>query len=539
MLPKQSPKESHVAMKTRRYGSGKSFKRIFLIAPKHPDNFWVMQGTVKLLGAKTLMPNAALATLMALTPPELNIEYILCDENVSPLNWQTPCDLAAITGSTLHAPRIKELCQQYRDLGIPVALGGAYASINYDQCAHLADHHFIGEAEYTWPEFLRQWVQHKARPVYHQKTYIDLKDSPTPDWSLIKIGDYVNIPIQTSRGCPHNCEFCDVIQYVGRKPRVKSVEQVMEEVRQASAIGSRTVFFSDDNFLADKNFTQKLLAALIAWNIEQPIPLSFSTQITVEIADDENLLQACADARFSVLFLGVETVRKESLIEAKKMHNLQQDIFRRIQRISQYGIMPFLGMIVGFDHDDEKVFEEIYQFISETSSPIAGISLLNAPRNTPLYRRLQNEGRLLGGDFTGEWQLFTNIIPKQMSRNTLLDQYCLLFKKLYEPEIFYQRFTNWLGLVDYHCAKYTKKKFDIKQIYYGTRLISFFLLAAKPAVRTLFIKSLFKTWKINPRLMRRTFTFLAQYHHFYQFVKTRLPEKFNTPLNNCNARKNQ
>ena len=178
-----------------------------------------MQGTAALLGARTLMPNAALPTLMALTPPGINVEYALCDENISDLDWNMPCDLVVITGTTLHKKRIHELCDGFRNNGVKVALGGAYASINHDQCSHLADYHFIGEAEYTWPVFLQQWTKECAWPVYHQKTYVDLKDSPAPDWSLIDVNDYININVQTSRGCPKHCEFCDVIQYVGKKPR--------------------------------------------------------------------------------------------------------------------------------------------------------------------------------------------------------------------------------------------------------------------------------------------------------------------------------
>ena len=501
----------------------KHFKRIYLVAPKHPENFWSMQGTVNILGAKTLMPNAALATLMALTPPDVNVEYVLCDENVSKLNWNMTCDLVAVTGGTLHTKRINELCAGFRQRGIHVALGGTYASINADQCGNLADYLFIGEAEYTWPEFLRQWVKGVAKPVYHQQTYIDLKDSPMPDWSLINASDYINISVQTCRGCPHNCDFCDVIQYVGRRPRTKSVEQVMAEVRQAHEIGARTVFFSDDNFLADYAFAEKLLAALIAWNTVQSRPLSFSTQITLEIADDEKLLRMCADARFSVLFLGVETIRKESLEEVKKIHNLKHDIFERISRISRYGIMPFLGMIVGFDHDDESVFAELDDFFTRTSSPIVGISLLNAPRHTPLYNRMEKEGRLLGDDFSGEWQLYTNIIPKLMNRDELLRRYCELFKKLYDPDLFYERLRGWLQQVDYFSPLYTQKKFDLRQFTNGLRMIFFFLLLATQEERRIFVKSLITTWKINPKLLRRAFTFLAQYHHFFDFVRKKLP----------------
>ena len=510
-------------MKTKCYGSGDRFKRIYLIAPKHPENFWSMQGTVNLLGAKTLMPNAALATLMALTPPDVDVEYVLCDENVSKLDWDMSCDLVAVTGATLHTKRIHELCRGFRQRGVKVALGGAYSSINYDLCDDLADYLFIGEAEYTWPMFLQEWVRGKAKPVYHQQTYIDLKDSPAPDWSLIDVDDYININVQTCRGCPHNCEFCDVIQYVGRKPRTKSVEQVMAEIRQAHEIGARTVFFSDDNFLAKKAFTEKLLTEIIAWNTIQSRPLSFSTQITVEIADDEKLLRMCADARFSVLFLGVETIRKQSLEDVKKFHNLKYDIFERINRISRYGIMPFLGMIVGFDHDDKAVFDELYEFFTRTNSPIIGISLLNAPRRTPLYNRMEREGRLLGNDFSGEWQLYTNIIPKQMSSEELLRRYCELFKKLYNPDLFHERLQGWLQHVDYFSPLYVNKKFDPKQFSHGVRMIFFFMVLATPAERGLFVKSMIETWKINPKLMKRAFTFLAQYHHFCDFVRRKLP----------------
>ena len=512
-------------MKTKRYGSGKHFKRIYLIAPKHPENFWSMQGAVNILGAKTLMPNAALATLMALTPPDVNVEYVLCDENVSKLNWNIPCDMVAVTGGTLHTKRIHELCAGFRKRGVPVALGGTYASINSDQCHNLADHLFIGEAEYTWSEFLRHWVKGIARPVYHQQTYIDLKDSPMPDWSLISAGDYINISIQTCRGCQHNCDFCDVIQYMGRNPRTKSIEQVMAEIRQAHKIGARTIFFSDDNFLADKTFTEKLLTAIIAWNTAQSRPLSFSTQITVEIADDEKLLRMCADARFSVLFLGVETIRKKSLEEVKKIHNLKHDIFERLNRISRYGIMPFLGMIVGFDHDDESIFAELDDFFTRTFSPIVGISLLNAPRNTPLYSRMEKQGRLLGDDFSGEWQLYTNIIPKLMTRDELLREYCVLFKKLYDPELFSERLRGWLHQVDYFSPLYRQKKFDLTQFTNSLRMIFFFLVLASRAERRIFVKSLITTWKIHPKLLKRSFTFLGQFHHFYDFVRRKLPSR--------------
>jgi len=167
--------------KVKHYGSKEEFKRIYLIAPKHPDNFWSMQGTTDILGMKTLMPNSALATLMALTPSGINIQYALADENATAIDFEFVCDLVVITGGTLHAPRIHEICNEFRQRGKEIALGGTYASIEYDRCDGLADYLFIGEAEYTWPVFLKQWFEGKAEKNYKQEHYIDMKDSPPPD----------------------------------------------------------------------------------------------------------------------------------------------------------------------------------------------------------------------------------------------------------------------------------------------------------------------------------------------------------------------
>lgn len=504
--------------RVKHYGSKEDFKKIYLINPKHPDNFWSMQGTADILGAKTLMPNSALATLMALTPRGVSIQYTLADENVTEIDFAFICDLVVITGGTLHTKRIHELCYEFRKRGRQVALGGTYASIEYDRCDGVADYHFIGEAEYTWPLFLKQWTEGNTEKIYKQEQYVDMKDSPPPDWSLIRAGDYVNISIQTSRGCPNQCDFCDVIQYVGRRYRTKSIAQILQELQNALNIGARTVFFSDDNFLGNKGFTQELLASVIAWNVKQSRPLSFSTQITVQVADDDELLKMFADARFSVLFLGVETVRQESLAEVHKSQNVEKDLFERIRKISRFGIVPFIGLIVGFDNDDENVFEELEHFLIATDSPIVGISLLNAPRHTTLYERLKKEERLTENNFSGEWQLNTNIIPKQMSLERLSFLYWGLFRKIYQPELFEDRLFNWLKKVEYFTEIYVNKKADPKQLQFGFRIFRHFIFNENRHVRALFFRMLKSTWRINPKLARRFFTVITQYSHFYSFV---------------------
>lgn len=504
-------------MKTKRYGSAKHPKRIYLVAPRHPRTFWSMQGTVDLFGAATLMSNAALATLMALTPDDVSVEYILADENVSKVQFDMRCDLVAITGGTLHAPRIQELCAAFRQRGIPIALGGTFASIHKDACKGLADHLFVGEAEYTWPQFLREWTAGRAEKEYIQETHIDLADSPPPDWSLLNIADYLNLGVQTSRGCPNCCDFCDVIQYMGRRYRTKSIEQIMTELHNAHAAGIRSIFFSDDNFMGNKAFTKTLLRAIVDWNSTLERPLSFSTQITMQVGDDDEILALLADARFSVLFLGLETVRPSSLAEVHKSQNAGRDPVDRVRNITRYGILPFVGLIVGFDNDDEQVFEELNRFIEETPAPVVGISLLNAPKHTPLYDRLRKENRLVGVDFSGEWQLESNVIPKQMTGARLKELYWILFRRVYDPARYEVRLRTWLRQIEYVPLAYPSAKRDYKLLLKAFPML-WFCFRTNASVRKVFLGNMRWAWENERAQMGRLMITLAQFRHFYEFV---------------------
>jgi len=480
-----------------------------------------MQGTVELFGARTLMPNPALATLVALTPPEARVEYRLCEENVGhALPDDLPLDLVAVTGSTLHAARVEEICAHYRERGVPVALGGTLATIRRDLCHGWADHLFVGEAEHTWPRFLRDWFAGQAAPVYEQETHVDIAaHSPPPDWALIDASHYIHLPVQTSRGCPHRCDFCDAVQYLGRKVRTKTVEQVVAEVRNIHAMGHHSIFLSDDNFLGKPAFARDLVAALREWNRQRAHPVAFSTQITMQVADDEELLRAMADARFSVLFLGLETIRQESLREVHKGHNLSQDPAARLARIGRYGLVPFVGLIVGFDHDDAEVFGELEAFLERTASPIAGVSLLNAPHKTPLHERLAAEGRLRGDEYSGEWQLQTNVIPAGMTTEELRRGYAGLMRALYDPAAFEGRLDRWLAGIGYFTKIYTRRKQDPRQFLKLARVLAYCARDADPAVRSLFLRKLTWAFRNDPRLISRLISFLGQYRHFKEFAE--------------------
>jgi radical SAM superfamily enzyme YgiQ (UPF0313 family) len=500
----------------KRYGGSGPWLRVLLVAPRHPPNFWSLEGMAELMGARGLVPNAALPTLMALTPPELSVEYRLVDENVAPLDLEAPCDLVAVTGHSIHGPRVRELCQAFRARGVPVALGGPWLSAEPGRGRGLADHLFVGEAERTWPRFLRELAQGRPAALYEQKEPIDLAESPGPDWSLQRARDYISLSVQTSRGCNHRCDFCDVVHLYGRH-RVKPVAHVLAEIRAAHALGARSVFISDDNLLGNRTHTLALLEALIDWNSQQTRPLSFNTQIAFEVADDEELLRLLADARFSVLFVGLETVRASSLAEVHKSHNLARDPLERLRRINRHGLVPFLGLVVGFDHDDPSVFAEILAFMEKAAAPVAGLSLLNAPIGTRLHARLAAEGRLLD-DGGGEWHQGTNLIPKGMSPAQLQAGHSELFRALYTPAAFEARFAAWLDQVEYFTDRYPRKRTDWPFLLRSGRVFRHFLVRAEPEERALFLRCLRRAWKKDRRLIKRALTLLAQIHHFRAFT---------------------
>ena len=493
-------------------------KRIYLIAPRNPHNFWSMQATADAVGVRALMPNNALATLVALTPPEVGVEYIYCDENLDAVRWDTSCDLVALTGYTLHSPRLVELSAAFRQRGIPVALGGAFATLDPEQARGLADYFFQGEAEYTWPRFLREWTAGHAQSSYEQTEFVDLADSPPPDWSFVRGSDYLYFTVQTSRGCPNRCDFCDAIRIVGRKHRSKPIDSVMTEIRNAHACGAETVFFSDDNFYVRKGYTRELLERVAAWNSQLESPLSFSCQASVTIADDDAMLRLLADARMSVVFLGVESLRRACLEEVHKAHLHRDNLADRIRAMSRHGILPFIGLIVGFDHDDASTFDEIERFLDATGSPIASISVLNAPKHTVLHDRLHALGRIRD-QFAGKWHDLTNVVPASMPVEELIGRHRELFARLYEPERFERRAAQWLRNVDYYPTLYRHKKPKASKLLKGLHAFRYYLFQARPQARRMFFHLLRESWRTDRRLIRKAITIATQYCHYQSFVQ--------------------
>ena len=405
--------------------------RLLLINPRFPESWFSSKWALSdlLPNKRAINPPLGLATLAALCPLHWEVEIV--DENIEPIPLEPQADLIGICGMGVQFPRQKELLTYYRRRGHYVVAGGSYTSLCPEQYAALADTVVAGEAEYIWKEFCRDFEQRTPKPLYHETGTVALTDSPTPRFDLLKIKRYTYASLQFSRGCPFRCEFCDIIVMFGRKPRVKSLEQVgreLDELRHQNAVN---VFFVDDNLIGNLPVAKKLLQYLKEYQEKHNYKFSFGTEASLNMAQHNDLLQLFREANFGWVFIGIESTDPASLKETLKTQNLQEDILTSIRRIYSYGIDIMGGFIIGFDHDTVDTFEQQYRFITDAGIGYAVIGLLSALPKTPLFDRLKKDGRLSTLEDAHEnTRPATNVIPKGMPYEAMVDGYIALYKRL-------------------------------------------------------------------------------------------------------------
>jgi radical SAM superfamily enzyme YgiQ (UPF0313 family) len=415
--------------------------KIYLVTPKNPTSFWTYDEILPALDSRCIFPNLSMPTVAGLTPPEH--EVMLCDENVSEIDFDVEADVVGVTGYIIHKPRILEIIAEFRRRGRFVVVGGPFASLCPEELRGRCDVLFIDESEETWPGFLRDFEAGTWKTEYRPDEKPDMTLSPTPRFDLLEVDRYHALTIQFARGCPFNCEFCDIIVMYGRRPRAKSVEQVMTEIRECHRLGARQVFVVDDNFIGNKKLAKELLREIARWGQENGYPIDFNTEVSLNVAQDEELLELMREAHFTTVFIGIESPRVDSLRETKKTQNIRGDLVENIRKIHGYGIQVQAGMIVGFDNDDESIFEEQLRFIQEARIPVSMTGLLQAMPKTPLYDRIEREGRLVG-DTNGDQFVLTNILPKQMSRRRLYEGYRWLVDQLYDFRNYRERTLHFI-----------------------------------------------------------------------------------------------
>jgi radical SAM superfamily enzyme YgiQ (UPF0313 family) len=410
--------------------------RILLVTPRNPPSFWTFDHILPVLGRRCLLPNLSMPTVAGMTPPEH--EIVLCDENVEEIDFDAEADIVGVTGYIVHKARMLEIIAEFRRRGRFVVVGGPYASLCPEELKGLCDVLFVGEAEETWPQFLRDLALGCAQSEYRTGEKPDMSLSPRPRFDLLKIDRYHAMTIQFARGCPFRCEFCDIIVVYGRRPRVKSVAQVMAEVEECHRLGARQIFIVDDNFIGNKQAAKDLLRQLAIWGRERSYPLSFLTEVSLNVAQDEELLELMREACLTTIFVGIESPRAASLAETKKTQNIRGDMIESVHKIQSYGIQVQAGMIVGFDNDDRDIFGDHLRFIQAARIPVSMTGMLQAMPKTPLYDRVSAEGRLIA-ETTGDQFVFSNIEPFAMSRLELYRGYRALIADLYSPERFGER----------------------------------------------------------------------------------------------------
>ena len=414
-------------------------RRVLLVSPRIPTTYWSYKYALPFVRKKALLPPLGLLTVAGMLPEDYELRLI--DMNVEALRredieWADMVFLSAMIVQQKSFEQVVALC---RECATPVVAGGPYPTSSF-QTIEGVDHFVLDEAECTLPEFLKDCERGEARHVYRAEGKPDLDLTPLPRFDLVDVNLYESMPLQFSRGCPFDCEFCDIIELFGRKPRTKDPRQFMREVDHLYTTGFRgSLFIVDDNFVGNKNKAKKLLPPLAAWQKAHGYPFSVSTEASITLAQDEELLDLMVAAGFTMVFIGIETPDAKTLAMTHKTQNLREDVLSSVARIQQRGIEVSGGFIVGFDGETEDIFERQKEFIQKAGIPTAMVGLLIALPHTQLYRRLKKEGRILAethGNNTHDFDL--NFVP-YMPRQKLLSGYKWLLNQVYSPRNYFER----------------------------------------------------------------------------------------------------
>lgn len=502
---------------------------ICLINPRFEPSYWGFDFALPLYPGdkRSTMISGSLPTVAGMCGDHT---VRIIDENVEEIDWDEvrTFDVVGVTGMTVQKVRMREILLKLREMGKFTAVGGPYVSVEEKYFDGLCDVMFIGEAETTWPAFLDDYSRGRpTQPRYEQSERTDMTKAPRPRYDLLKVSRYASGALQYSRGCPFQCEFCDIIVIFGRKPRVKNPEQLVAELDDMRKAGFHSAFIVDDNFIGDMRKAKALLEKIIPWMEEHDYPLRLTTEASINLADQPELMDLMYRANFRSVFIGIETPRLDSLKETKKFQNTRGDsLDAKLARIQNAGLDINAGFIVGFDSDDKGIFEDQYKFIQGNGITLAMVGMLQAVPKTPLHARLQKEGRLVPDDPN------CNFHPKQMTRDELRDGYWDLVKRLYTPESFLDRYFQVFRHREYLrrraaiCEKAGEGK-RVPTLGYGVLLLwaLFWALLRDGSLRTVGAVYLKYFVKRNLRYRRDIVGFTqfvnrcVTHWHFYKFTR--------------------
>ena len=423
---------------------GDASLNVLLIYPKFPDTYWSFKHALSFEGKRAAQPPLGLMTVAALLPTHWHKRLV--DANIerlkdSDFDW---ADVVFLGGMHVQQEHLVSIVERSRARGLRTVVGGPITS-SVAPSVLKADHIVIGEAEEIIADLAVDLERGSAKPVYQAIERPGMHTSPLPDLSLIKMHRYSTMSVQYSRGCPFNCEFCDIIEIYGRKPRTKAVGQVIAELDQLRLAGWRgSVFVVDDNFIGNKKRAKELLASLAEWRQEHGAEIRFITEASLNLADDPELLQLMKDAGFVSVFLGIETPDELGLKGVHKLQNTRRNLLDSVAVIQQYGIQVMGGFIIGFDTDREDIFDRMVEFIQKSGIPIAMVGLLQAMPGTQLFRRLLKEGRIVDAGGGNNTDCRLNFLPR-MDTAKLLEGYQSVLKRIYAADAYYERVKVYLS----------------------------------------------------------------------------------------------
>jgi radical SAM superfamily enzyme YgiQ (UPF0313 family) len=479
-----------------------------LIYPEFPDTFWSFKHALKFLRKKASAPPLGLLTVAAMMPADWTKRLV--DLNVTDLasediDW---ADCAFISAMVVQRESARQVISRCSRAGLRIVAGGPLFTSEYAQFATV-DHFVLNEAELTLPLFVDDLQNGNPRRVYTTGEFADIRQTPAPLWDLADLDRYATMSIQYSRGCPYNCDFCNVTTLFGHRPRIKSSSQIIDELDGLYALGWRgQVFFVDDNLIGNKRHLKAdLLPALIQWQVgKSGIP--FNTEVSINLADDDELMHMMVEAGFNTVFIGIETPDESSLTECNKKQNTGRDLIMDVKRIQASGLQVQGGFIVGFDSDTPTIFQRQIDFIQSSGIVTAMVGLLQAPPGTKLYERLGREGRIrdqLSGDNVDGT---TNIIPG-MSLEALQEGYRHILGHIYAPNHYYQRVKTFLR--EYKRPK-VETRIDFGHIMAFVR--SVYYLGISGRERMQYWKLLFWTLFRRPQLLPLAVTLAVYGYHF-------------------------
>jgi len=488
--------------------------KVLLIYPEFPDTFWSFKHALRFIRKKAGAPPLGLLTVAAMLPPEwelrlvdLNIRGLTRDD----LAWG---DMAFISAMIIQRDSTRQAIARCQEAGLKVVAGGPLFTMDHAEFPDV-DHFVLNEAELTLSPFLADLAAGHPKPLYATTDFPDIHETPIPLWHLADLRHYDTVSIQFSRGCPFNCDFCNVTALLGHRPRTKTAAQIVAELDALYARGWRkNVFFVDDNFIGNKKILKtEVLPALIAWRRGRS-GMAFSTEVSINLADDAELTRLMVEAGFDTVFVGIETPNEASLAECSKNQNKGRDLVESVKRLQRAGLQVQGGFIVGFDSDSPSIFQQQVDFIQMSGIVTAMVGLLQAPSGTRLYERMKGEGRLVATEMSGDnVDGSTNIIPK-MGLETLREGYRKLLGQIYSPQFYYARVKTFLR--EY---KPPKIRIPLEPQYIMAFLRSIYQLGIRGIERTHYWRLIFWTLFRKPRLFPLAVTLAIYGFHFRQVAE--------------------